>query len=55
MMNDPYNEMTPQDHDDLCEWLDEQDIETQRLLDQVCEGVEVPEEDFEGEQARELI
>ena len=55
MTSDPYNEMTHQDHDDLCEWLDEQDAETQRLLSQVCEGVEVPEEDFRGEQVRELI
>ena len=47
--------MTSQDHDDLCEWLDEQDAETQQLLNQVCEGVEVPEEDFRGEQVRELI
>ena len=55
MTSDPYNEMTHQDNDDLCEWLDEQDAETQRLLSQVCEGVEVPEEDFRGEQVRELI
>jgi len=55
MTSDPYNEMTHQDHDDLCEWLDEQDLETQRLLNQVCEGVEVPKEDLEGERVCALI
>ena len=55
MMSDPYSEMTPEDHADLNDWLDERDSETQRLLDQVCEGVEVPEEDFECEQDLELI
>ena len=48
MMNDLYSEMTPQDHDDLGEWLDEQGIETQRLLNQVCKGVEAPEEDLQA-------
>jgi len=55
MMSDPYSEMTPEDHADLNDWLDERDSETQRLLDQVCEGVEVPEENFECEQGHELI
>jgi len=41
MNNDPYSQFTDQDHDDLCAWIDEQEVETQRLLDQVCKGVEV--------------
>ena len=49
MTSDYYNEMNPEDHADLNDWLDERDLETQRLLDQVCEGVEVPEEDFRSE------
>jgi hypothetical protein len=41
MSNDPYSQMTNDDHADLCAWIDDQEAETRRLLDQVCEGVEV--------------
>ena len=44
MTNDYYSEMTPEDHADLVDWFDERDLETERLLNKVCEGVEVPEE-----------
>jgi hypothetical protein len=41
MNNDQDSQFTDQDHDDLCAWIDEQEVETRRLLDQVCEGVEL--------------
>jgi hypothetical protein len=55
MMNDPYNEMTSEDHAGLNDWFDERELETERLLNQVCEGVEVSEGDFECEQDYNLI
>ena len=46
-MNDPYSDFSEQDHDELCDWFDEREKETERLLDSVCEGIEVPTEQEE--------
>jgi hypothetical protein len=40
-----YDELNEQDRFDLEEWIDEGQLETQKLLDKVCEGVEVPSEE----------
>ena len=40
-----YDELNDQDRLDLEDWMDERDLETQKLLDKVCEGVEIPSDE----------
>ena len=57
MNSNPYDEFTEQDHNELQEWFDEAtpfeeqqeplEASTLRLLDEVCEGVELPAEEEE--------
>ena len=49
IMNDPYSDFSEQDHNELCDWFDEQEKETERLLNSVCEGVEPSTEQEEQE------
>ena len=58
MNSNPYDEFTEQDHNELQAWFDEtahpleeqqdpHEASTLRLLDEVCEGVELPTEEDE--------
>ena len=44
MTENAYDELNEQDRLDLEEWIDESQLETEKLLDKVCEGVEIPSE-----------
>ena len=40
-----YDELNEQDCLDLEEWIDESQLETEKLLDKACEGVEIPSDE----------